>query len=339
LDCATFFLAGKLGFPVLDFTQRPEIRKSSPAPGTFTRDHSSFTIDKEEFVFYHEQDHTELHCRFELGSIEKNRHRRMQEALGFALCLPIWPAALIFSSGGKRSDIVYCPDRLATDFKVSDQPFDFANQPPEIRAKFFEIVSAYYRKTLNHVAHEEHPISSGAFLVMQALQSYVDVQVLALAVAAEALIRTAFPDIVAVEPGLKDEIEKFKLLLNELDLSTRFKDRIAKATEPFLSASGSDRLHSFIAKFGLDLGIHQGWKKSRNPSAHGELLSLSSSKASQILEQRNKVLYLCHAIVLGSSATRVPTPGMMFRGTLCVPGIRRRRQQMADMPDQTATSR
>jgi hypothetical protein len=153
---------------------------------------------------------------------------------------------------------------------------------------------------------------------MQALQSYVDVQVLALAVAAEALIRTAFPDIVAVEPGLKDEIEKFKLLLNELDLSTRFKDRIAKATELFLSASGSDRLHSFIAKFGLDLGIHQGWKKSRNPSAHGELLSLSSSNASQILERRNKVLYLCHAIVLGfigysGPHTRYDIPGYPVR--------------------------
>jgi hypothetical protein len=88
-----------------------------------TRDHSSFTIGAEEFVFYHEQNHTELHCRFESGSIEKNRHRRMQEALGFALCLPVWPSAVILGFGGKRSDILYAPDRLATNFKVNDPPF------------------------------------------------------------------------------------------------------------------------------------------------------------------------------------------------------------------------
>jgi hypothetical protein len=172
-DRATLFLPGQLGFPVLEYTQRPEIRKSSSGPGTITRDHSSFTIGAEEFVFYHEQNHTELHCRFESGSIEKNRHRRMQEALGFALCLPVWPSAVILGFGGKRSDILYAPDRLATNFKVNDPPFHCCNRPLEVCAKFFEIVSAYYRKTIDYVAYEEHPISSGAFLVMQALQSYV----------------------------------------------------------------------------------------------------------------------------------------------------------------------
>lgn len=283
VDRATFFRAGKLDFPVLEYTQRPEIRRSSSGPSTITRDHSSFKIGAEEFVFYHEENHTELHCRLEPGSIAKNRHRRLQEALSLALCLPVWPSAAILGASGKRTHILYAPEQLATNFKVSDPPFHFSNQPPEIRAKFFDIVSAYYRKTLDHVAYEEHPISTGAFLVMQALQSYVDVQVLALAVAAEALIRIAFPYIVAIEPGLKEEIEKFKVVLEGSDLSARFKERISKATEPFLSASGSDRLHSFITKFELDGNLHQAWKKSRHPSAHGELASLSGSDAPKVV--------------------------------------------------------
>jgi hypothetical protein len=299
VDRVTFFLPGKLDFPALEYTKRPEIRKSSSGPGTITRDHSSFQIGAEEFVFYHEENHTELHCRFEPGSIAKNRHRRLQEALFFALCLPVWPSAVTLGSGGKKNHILYPPDRLATNFKASDPPFHFSNQPPEVRAKFFDIVSAYYRKTIDHVAYEEHPISSGVSLVMQALQSYVDVQVLALAVGAEALVRVAFPDIVAIEPGLKDEIEKLQILLQGSDLSPSFRERVTKATEPFLSASGSDRLHSFIVKFGLDTGIHQAWKKSRNPSAHGELVNLTGGNASKVVERRNKVLYLCHAIVLG----------------------------------------
>jgi hypothetical protein len=318
VDHATFLLPGKLDFPVLEYTQRPEIRKSSSGPGTLTRDHSSFAIGTEEFVFYHEENHTELHCRFEAGSIAKNRHRRMQEALGFALCVPVWPLAVTLGSSGKRTDILYAPHWLGTNFKVKDPPFHFNNQPPEVRARFFDIVSAYYRKIVDHVAYEEHPISAGAFLVMQALQSYVDVQVLALAVAAEALIKTAFPDIVAIEPGLKDEIEKLKVVLEGSDLSPRFKDRVTKATEPFLSASGSDRLYSFIAKFELDPNLHQAWKKSRHPSAHGELATLSGREAPKVVERRNKVLYLCHAIVLGfigysGPHTRYDVPGYPVR--------------------------
>jgi hypothetical protein len=128
---------------------------------------------------------------------------------------------------------------------------------------------------------------------------------------------------------LKDEIGKFKLFLKELDLSTRSKDRITKATEPFLSPSGSDRLHSFIVKFGLDMGLHRAWKKSRNPSAHGELINLSSSNVSKILERRNKVLYLCHAIVLafiGYSGphTRYDVPGYPVRAW------KRNTQRLAD---------
>jgi len=188
-DRATFFLPGRLDFPALEFTERTEMRKSSLGAVSVTRDHSKFTVAAEEFVFSHEENYTELDCRFEPGSITANRHRRMQEALGFALCRPIWPSAMILRFGGKRLDILQSPDQLPTGFKVSDPPFHFKNSSLEDREKFFEIVSAYYRKTIDVVSQEEHPISSGAFLVMQALQSYVDVQVLALGVAAEALIK------------------------------------------------------------------------------------------------------------------------------------------------------
>jgi hypothetical protein len=128
-DQATMFVPTKLSFP-------------TQGDGGITE----FPIDSESFTFYHRSNFTELDCRLEPGSIAKNRHRRLQEALGFALCHPVWPAAIVLQSGGKKSSVLYSPSGLATEFKTSEPPFYFSNSPPESRAKFFDIVSAYYRK-------------------------------------------------------------------------------------------------------------------------------------------------------------------------------------------------
>lgn len=123
--------------------------------------------------------------------------------------------------------------------------------------------------------------------------------VLALAVAAEALIRTAFPDIVEPAPGLAEDIAEFKTLIDSSGLSDSFKKRIKGSADAYKSPSGQDRLYRFITKFALDPKIYDVWKKARNPVAHGTLIDLFSGDVAKIVEQRNKVLYLCHAIVLG----------------------------------------
>jgi hypothetical protein len=131
-------------------------------------------------------------------------------------------------------------------------------------------------------------------------------------VAAEALIKQAFTDIVIVDPTLKEQVLKFKDLLQQLDLDADFKKRVAGAVKPMLSASNSDRLHNFIEQYHLDPTILRAWKDSRNPSAHGSFVDLSAPP--EIISRRNKVLYLCHAIVLAfigyqGPHTRYDIPG------------------------------
>jgi hypothetical protein len=120
------------------------------------------------------------------------------------------------------------------------------------------------------------------------------------------------PEIVTVEQIFKDQIEKFHHYWEGLDLNEQVKDRISKATMPMLAPSSSDRLHKFIERYGLDREIFRAWKKSRNPSAHGDFLDFS--KFPLILERRVKVLYLSHAIVLAFTGytgphTRYDRPG------------------------------
>jgi hypothetical protein len=291
-DRATMFVPTKLSFPALNQTPRDSGIGVS-------HDRTRFQIDVETFTFYHRANFTELDCQFEPGAIARNRHRRLQEALGFALCHPVWPAAILLESAGKKSSILYSPSRLATEFSASDQPFHFANRPPEQRTRFFDIVSEYYRKIRQHTSYEEHPISGGVMLVMEAIQARVNIMILGLAVAAEALIRTAFPDIVEPEPELANDIQKHADLVDSSDLSKSFKKRVKGSVQGYTSASAQDRLYHFITKFSLDPTIHDVWKKARNPVAHGTLIDLYTDDVKKILEQRNKVLYLCHAIVLG----------------------------------------
>jgi hypothetical protein len=203
---------------------------------------------------------------------------------------------MVLQSGRKKEVILRSPDRLPKNFTNSDPPFHFTNTPPKVREKFFDLVSAYYRRVIDDTSDTDQPLSRAAYLVIEALQSSIDVQILALAVAADALIRQAFPDIVIVDRTLKEQVLKFNGLLQQLDLEADFKERIAGAVKPMLSASSSDRLHNFIKRYHLDSSILRAWKDSRNPSAHGNFVDLSTFP--EILSRRNKVLYLCHAIVL-----------------------------------------
>jgi hypothetical protein len=84
------FVPTKLSFPTLHQTR---------SDGGISYDHTEFPIDSENFAFYHRNSVTKLECQLEPASISKNRHRRLQEALGFALCHPIWPSAMILRSG------------------------------------------------------------------------------------------------------------------------------------------------------------------------------------------------------------------------------------------------
>ena len=91
------------------------------------------------------------------------------------------------------------------------------------------------------------------------------------------------------------------------------------------SASSSDLLLKFIERYHLDPSIFRAWKKSRNPSAHGIFVDLS--RFPEILPRRNKVLYLCHAIVLAFIDYKGPHTRYDIPGYPCTDW------QLADNPD------
>src|SRR5262249_25607343 len=134
-DSAQMFVAEVINFPALSATERRETRGTSVVSAQGAYDHTAFKIGSEEFVLSHSDKHTELECLLAPRSIARNRHLRIQETLGFALCCHVWPSAMVLHSGRKKEVILRSPDQLPKDFKVSDPPFHFGNTPPEVQGK------------------------------------------------------------------------------------------------------------------------------------------------------------------------------------------------------------
>jgi hypothetical protein len=70
----------------------------------------------------------------------------------------------------------------------------------------YQMAASYYTKIRSWEVKEEHPLSSGAYRVIEALRQPIELQFLALSVAAEDLIRTAFPDIAPIDAEFANEV-------------------------------------------------------------------------------------------------------------------------------------
>jgi ApeA N-terminal domain 1 len=294
LEAVSMIFPGELNFPPLESTERYEKVNDADQLVYAKYDHSQLSVGSEEFTFWHYKKYTELYCRLNSGSIQRNAHRRMQESLGFALSSPLWPQAITQYSEGKKSITLFSPSQRH-GFKGDMPPFHFAMQEPQIRRHFFEIVSAYYQKILSHHDDREHPVSRGLFLVMEALRSYADVQVLTLGVAAEYLIKRTFPKIAAVEETFAKEVADLR---NDLDktLGERLKSRLFGFLGIMLEPSPYEMIRKFCEIYGLDKEVAEAWRESRNPTAHGDFPEPEDFL--ETLNNRHKVLYLCYAIVL-----------------------------------------
>jgi hypothetical protein len=81
-----------------------------------------------------------------------------------------------------------------------------------------------------------------------------------------------------------------------MSLSDRLKSRIAGAVDPMLTPRNSDRIWAFVEKYALGEEIFDAWRKLRNRSAHGGQINYGEME--KVWDCRNKVLHLCHSIVL-----------------------------------------
>jgi hypothetical protein len=85
LEAVSMIFPGELNFSALKRTERYEKVDGADQLVYTKYDHSKLSVGSEEFTFRHCSKYTELYCRLNSGSIQRNAHRRMLESLGFAL--------------------------------------------------------------------------------------------------------------------------------------------------------------------------------------------------------------------------------------------------------------
>jgi hypothetical protein len=111
-DSVTFCLPVELRFPTLAMTETREMRESQLANLSASRDYATFKVKEEEFSLDREAEHVSLNCSFAPGveAIDKNRHVRIREALGFALGQFIHPFAFdLVRVTGERVRVLRAP--------------------------------------------------------------------------------------------------------------------------------------------------------------------------------------------------------------------------------------
>lgn len=302
-EYVTFHVRGNLDFPALHPTKRKESRGRRTTRLSVGWDYTRFEAGRDVFVISRSENYITIESRLRPGSVAKHRHIRMQEALGFALGQPIWPCVTQIYSNGKRIEILRPPDSSTPVRNVYYPPLSFSTQQ---RGDTYKIAAAYYRKLYRHVGESEHVISKGVSLLMQGLQTTIEIQVLAMAVAAESLIRNAFPTIRKISRARKRDAKSFTDLARakvitvspkmNVRLSAEGKQRLESTSSDLLRPSARELLNAFAERFNVEKAVVRAWGRSRNPALHGN--PVDYSKISAVVDERWKILYLCNVIVL-----------------------------------------
>jgi len=244
-----------------------------------------------------------------------------QEALGFALGQPIWPCVTQIYSNGKRIEILRPPDSSTPVRNVYYPPLSFSTPR---RGDTYKIAAAYYRKLYRHVGETEHVISKGVSLLMQGLQTTIEIQVLAMAVASESLIRNAFPTIRKISRARERDAKSFTDLARakvitvspkmNVRLSAEGKQRLESASSDLLRPSARELLNAFAERFNVEKAVVRAWGRSRNP---GVLLGLrEDKKANEVMREKATWLTKSFQIVFHFSVTPFASQGSILNQIL-----------------------
>lgn len=160
------------------------------------------------------------------------------------------------------------------DFKSGKQfpPLRFDNVPWQPDVYF--VIAQYYQAIADYTGDKIHPLSFGPHSIINTADAILELQVLAVSVAAESLIEAAFPQIVTETQDFLNDVESLSNRIENLGISTdRLKARLKGVLREFPKARNSDRLRKFVEKYGLEQRLFKdSWQSLRNLAAHGGMI-------------------------------------------------------------------
>lgn len=283
-----------INFPATECSEITVVREGRKHSQKRSRDYSTFQSGADNFVLMQRTQGTELLCRFPDSGVDQFRHLRMQEALQFALGQFLNPCVVEIASGEWSDTELRSVGFRKPRESRQEPPLSFRSNPA--RSEVYDIAAAYYEAIRSHTIDDWHPLSSHVYFLIEAGNAAIELQALGLGVATEGIAGTCFPDLAAVEPGFRDELNDLQSRLGTLGISDGLQRRLRGALGAMAKARNSDRIRVFVADNGLDPRVFESWQRLRNTAAHGS--RVPSGGIAETLGRLNDVLYLAYAMIL-----------------------------------------
>lgn len=218
---------------------------------------------------------------------------RLVETLQFVLGRPI-PWAIMRKQVGQKMTIVLTSRRTVNGNARFLPPLPEVFVDPrsgKLSTRHHRRLFECYLKHTLSFKRKRHPIWGQINAVYEAsLTSFVDALALTLTVAIESLLGSEFVDIgkptKADNQAIKDIIRHFDGWSGKEDIKARVRGSLSQLSQP----RALDRLRELVKQGAITDDQLKAWKELRNPSAHGQVSSLSSEKLIR-LTQKVEVLF------------------------------------------------
>jgi hypothetical protein len=256
-------------------------------------------VDDHKFSFTHHDDLLEIQAS--APTLAAALDKRIIESLQFILARPIWWTILHEESGDTTFSRIRSAPRHATTKNYlppidSVAYFDQTNCVWKLYAKYFECIRDSDQQGW-------HPLSRFVYSAIEARIAGFDTYRLALGVAIEGILKTAFENVFtpsrkhldAVE-GVVEHLKDWRCQFEwEEESTSRFRKRIMGAIAPLRNARPLDQLKSLADLRVVAEDELRAWKSLRNKTAHAD--QPDGMPSQKELKEVLKVTTMMHKLV------------------------------------------
>ena len=285
-------------FPACEWTIRTTAIGQQPRGENATRNAARLSFGDINILLVREEGRFTVEAASTQGFVP-HFEIRLVEALQFILARPIWWTLM----ERRESKTAYVEVRRFP----TDEPA--GHMPPAIQwrrqydpASFWRLCEEYLAYVSGETTADWHPVSAFLRLVIDATSGAWDARALALGVAVEGILRTAFAEIGFEREPLRAELERAGTLIGQSDLSPKTKELVGSAIKNMREFRPQTALHVLEALGAASADEVRAWKRLRNRFAHaGRARDFSPQELCDLCYRVTTLLYRLVFTAIGYS--------------------------------------
>ncbi|MTJ55795.1 hypothetical protein FJR38_25580 [Anabaena sp. UHCC 0253] len=256
-----------------------------------------------EFLIKHQDNSTIIEVNTNCDKLPEMIETRICEALQFVLGDFIEWSMLELNEKDKKT--IRIQSFYTQNYKPKLQP-PIRFEKLDITDDIWYLYEHYLKHILQYSKKSWHPISGWISRILQARVSYLDSELLTIAVAVESLLKieplkklseSKFSSLKTKSNNLNFESQKSLIVdtIKELNIDDSLQKRLEVFLNQMNSVTTTDRLWNLVEQGLLNQNLVEAWKKVRNQTAHGDVVK--PTEIDKYLKLCNKVTVLFNHLV------------------------------------------